>query len=37
MPNKTGPECANSLIEFTINVSILDELVTNGAGWRVYW
>ncbi len=32
MPNKMGPKCANSLIEVTDNVSILDELVTNGAG-----
>jgi hypothetical protein len=32
MPNKMGPKCANSLIEFTNNVGILDELISNGAG-----
>jgi hypothetical protein len=32
MPNKMRPKCANSLIEFTNNVGILDEVVTDGAG-----
>ena len=31
MPNKTGPEVAKSLIEFTNNVGIPDKLITNGA------
>jgi hypothetical protein len=31
MPNKMGPKCANSLIEFTNIVGIPDQLVTDGA------
>jgi hypothetical protein len=31
MVNKSGPEVARSLIEFTNDVGIPDELVTDGA------
>ncbi len=32
MPNKMRPKCANSLVEFSDDVGIPDELGTNGAG-----